>query len=505
MMQSGSLRIGSQGTRVFLTAACCLFLFLALIPAPAHAGSCEGHCDSAAPVIEGEGQWCFCDEDCERWGDCCPDVCTFCTENTFCPGSSNYRYGCSDEAVFGQPGSEPDAPGYHPVYFLSDFALFSSGQIALPFEDFTSNADICSFRWWGVEMNTDALECDGDIANFAITVLAASEINADFSCEFEVMPVKTYITDVQIHAANTTVLSTLPLYRYDVPQLDSCCELPPDSNGYYLNVRSIGETACHFGWVNTLAGDGTFSMLDPWFDLTLTAGNLAFCVTPYVAPPEGEGEIVVEGEGEVLPEGEGEVLPEGEGEVLPEGEGEVIPEGEGEVIPEGEGEVIPEGEGEVIPEGEGEVAAAAINLTKTADRESFSVVGEVITYTIVVTNTGTLPLVNVRVQDPLTGLDQTVALLAPGGSGTFTTTYTVTQADLDAGVVLNTASVSARDPQGQVLGDEAEQDVPAKEPCCSGFDIMDPGNLFLAALALLVLIIASVVCSVTGIDIPVKL
>jgi|GEM_PF-1310115 len=220
---------------------------------------------------------------------------------------------------------------------------------------------------------------------------------------------------------------------------------------------------------------------------------------------EGEGEVIPEGEGEIIPEGEGEVIPEGEGEVIPEGEGEVIPEGEGEVIPEGEGEVLPEGEGEVIPEGEGEVAAAAVSLTKTADRASFSAVGEVITYTIVVTNTGTVPLTNVRVQDPLTGLDQTVATLAPGGSRTFTTTYTVTQADLDAGEVLNTAAVSARDPQGLVLQDEAERDVPGEAPCCAGFDIMDPANLFIGGLALLVLIIASVVCSLTGIEMPVKL
>ncbi|MFU8844108.1 MAG: Calx-beta domain-containing protein, partial [Bacteroidales bacterium] len=68
--------------------------------------------------------------------------------------------------------------------------------------------------------------------------------------------------------------------------------------------------------------------------------------------------------------------------------------------------------------------------------------GDVITYHIVVTNNGTTALTDVVVTDPLTGLNQTIASLAPGASTTLTTDYTVVASDLDAGSITNTATVS---------------------------------------------------------------
>ena len=58
-------------------------------------------------------------------------------------------------------------------------------------------------------------------------------------------------------------------------------------------------------------------------------------------------------------------------------------------------------------------------------------VGDVLNYSILVTNTGNVTLTNVVVTDPLTGLNTTIASLAPGASQTLTETYTLTQADLD--------------------------------------------------------------------------
>ena len=57
--------------------------------------------------------------------------------------------------------------------------------------------------------------------------------------------------------------------------------------------------------------------------------------------------------------------------------------------------------------------------------------GEVITYTIHVYNAGTVTLTGVHVTDQLTGMDESVASLAPGQSVDYTTHYTLTQADLD--------------------------------------------------------------------------
>jgi len=62
----------------------------------------------------------------------------------------------------------------------------------------------------------------------------------------------------------------------------------------------------------------------------------------------------------------------------------------------------------------------------------------------------------VTVSDPLTGLTQNLGTLTPGQSQTVTTSYTVTQADVDGGQVLNTGSVSGTDPNQTVLTADAQ-------------------------------------------------
>lgn len=92
---------------------------------------------------------------------------------------------------------------------------------------------------------------------------------------------------------------------------------------------------------------------------------------------------------------------------------------------------------------------SSISVSKTANTVEFTAVGQVITYTISVTNTGNTTLSNIAVSDPLTGLLENVASLAPGQSVTFQTSYTVTLADIENGSVLNTVFVSAEDPNGE--------------------------------------------------------
>ena len=58
--------------------------------------------------------------------------------------------------------------------------------------------------------------------------------------------------------------------------------------------------------------------------------------------------------------------------------------------------------------------------------------GEVLNYEVRLTNTGNVTLTGVTVQDPSTGLDQTIASLAPGATATLTADYTLTQDDLDS-------------------------------------------------------------------------
>ncbi|WP_119391745.1 DUF7507 domain-containing protein [Taklimakanibacter lacteus] len=75
--------------------------------------------------------------------------------------------------------------------------------------------------------------------------------------------------------------------------------------------------------------------------------------------------------------------------------------------------------------------------------------GETISYSFLVRNTGTVTLTNVAVNDPLVTIDQGAQTLAPNATFTFTATYTPTQADIDAGSVTNTATATGTTPDGE--------------------------------------------------------
>ncbi|KRG71971.1 DUF7507 domain-containing protein [Pseudoxanthomonas dokdonensis] len=83
--------------------------------------------------------------------------------------------------------------------------------------------------------------------------------------------------------------------------------------------------------------------------------------------------------------------------------------------------------------------------------------GDTLTFTITTTNTGNIPLANVTISDTMITPDTKVcALLAPGEDCVLEGTYTVTQADADAGQVLNTAVVTTETPpDGPPLPPEA--------------------------------------------------
>src|SRR5574340_982328 len=85
----------------------------------------------------------------------------------------------------------------------------------------------------------------------------------------------------------------------------------------------------------------------------------------------------------------------------------------------------------------------ALTLVKTATPETYDSVGDVIAYSFHLTNSGNVTLIG-----PITVTDNkatdescpgTPASLAPGASITCTASYTITQADLNAGSVMNTA------------------------------------------------------------------
>src|SRR5262245_3783658 len=91
-------------------------------------------------------------------------------------------------------------------------------------------------------------------------------------------------------------------------------------------------------------------------------------------------------------------------------------------------------------------AAPSFTAVKSSVDASYSAVGDVLDYSILVTNTGNVTLTGVTISDAFSTDDSCTAVsIAPRGNKTCRASHTVTQADLDAGSVSNTAS-TATDP-----------------------------------------------------------
>ncbi|MEO6470059.1 MAG: hypothetical protein ABIP21_13255, partial [Acidimicrobiia bacterium] len=109
--------------------------------------------------------------------------------------------------------------------------------------------------------------------------------------------------------------------------------------------------------------------------------------------------------------------------------------------------------------------AAAITLTKTATPTSGLFVGDTVTYTLTATNTGAVSLHNATITDPMVGLSAlsctpaSGSTLAGGATMTCTGAYTVTQTDVDAGSISNTATVTSEDPSGNPVTDTASKTI----------------------------------------------
>jgi len=104
----------------------------------------------------------------------------------------------------------------------------------------------------------------------------------------------------------------------------------------------------------------------------------------------------------------------------------------------------------------------ALSLTKTANETSFAAIGDTLTYDYLVENTGNVEITNISVSDDrISNITCPVTSLMPGETVTCTGTDTVTQADIDAGSVINNA-LATGDPIGGTLTDvPAQETVPA--------------------------------------------
>ncbi|MDN4612846.1 hypothetical protein P5G50_00160 [Leifsonia sp. F6_8S_P_1B] len=130
-------------------------------------------------------------------------------------------------------------------------------------------------------------------------------------------------------------------------------------------------------------------------------------------------------------------------------------------------------------------AAPGISVEKTADLASFTAVGTAITFSFAVTNIGNVALSDVAVTEgdftgsaALGAIDCPTGDIAPGDVVTCSAGYETTQADLDRGSIVNTATASGRTATGAgVVSDPSTVTVAAVQtPALTLEKTVDPGS-----------------------------
>ena len=109
----------------------------------------------------------------------------------------------------------------------------------------------------------------------------------------------------------------------------------------------------------------------------------------------------------------------------------------------------------------------AQSLTSDANLNGLPDVGDVVTYSYTVTNTGGVSLNSVALSDDVEGTitlsdvaGDGVGVLAVGASETGSSAHTVTQAEFDANILVNIATATGQGPLGQPVQDTDTQTVP---------------------------------------------
>ncbi|WP_271402412.1 Cna B-type domain-containing protein, partial [Salinicoccus roseus] len=102
------------------------------------------------------------------------------------------------------------------------------------------------------------------------------------------------------------------------------------------------------------------------------------------------------------------------------------------------------------------ISEPSITLVKTSDKEAVSEVGEEVTYTFEIENTGNVIIDNIVLNDPMLGgdIELETAVLEPEEITTVNVTHTVTQEDLNSSELENIASVTGEDPTDTPVEDE---------------------------------------------------
>jgi len=120
-------------------------------------------------------------------------------------------------------------------------------------------------------------------------------------------------------------------------------------------------------------------------------------------------------------------------------------------------------------------AGPALTLAKTANPTTYNSVGQAIAYSYVVTNTGNVTLNTLAIADDrIATVSCPVTTLAPRATTTCTGSYAITQADLDAGSVTNTATATVVPAQGTLAPVTAQATINAVQNRSLALDKTSP-------------------------------
>ncbi|MGM0621117.1 MAG: DUF7507 domain-containing protein, partial [Bacteroidota bacterium] len=117
-----------------------------------------------------------------------------------------------------------------------------------------------------------------------------------------------------------------------------------------------------------------------------------------------------------------------------------------------------------------EMLTSSVSLVK---KEEYNSSSGTIHYTFDVTNTGELTIWDIEIDDErigITGLEVVPDTLVPGSTGTATATYEISQADIDAGGVTNSARVRSFNLNGESVEDDSGTEPDNDEPTVTTFE-----------------------------------
>jgi gliding motility-associated-like protein/uncharacterized repeat protein (TIGR01451 family) len=127
----------------------------------------------------------------------------------------------------------------------------------------------------------------------------------------------------------------------------------------------------------------------------------------------------------------------------------------------------------------------SVDFSKVTTGQVGYIAGQTVTYELKVSNTGNTTLKNIVVTDPNAAITNgsPIAQLNPGQQVLVTAVHTLTQADVDAGKVINQANLTGTDPNGNTITKKSDDPSTATPGDPTVTQIVSPGSITLVKTA----------------------